>query len=101
MSYRKLFADQVESFLKQPDAIALDIRDYQSYLSGHLQGAEYADEYCMSKLIRKRKDKPQVLVYCYHGNLSRDFAKLVHNLGIEKVYHLEGGYNSWAQVASA
>lgn len=101
MSYRKLFADQVEAFLKKPNAIALDIRDYRSYVSGHLQGAEHADEQCMSKLIRKRKEKLQVLVYCYHGTLSRDFAQLIHNLGIEKVYHLEGGYNSWAQIAGA
>ncbi len=99
MSYRNIYADQIEAFLKQPDTVALDIRDYHSYAKGHLQGAEHADEQCMSKLIRKRKEKPQVLVYCYHGTLSRDFAALVHNLGFEHVYHLEGGYNSWSQVA--
>lgn len=101
MSYRNLFADQVEAFLQKPGAVALDIRDYQSFESGHLQGAEHADEQCISKLIRKRKEKPPVLVYCYHGTKSRDFAQLVHNLGLENVYHLEGGYNSWAQIAGA
>jgi rhodanese-related sulfurtransferase len=40
-------------------------------------------------------------VYCYHGTMSRDFAQLVHNLGFEHVYHLEGGYHSWSQLAGA
>lgn len=101
MSYRNLYADEVEAFLSQPGAVALDMRDYQSYASGHLQGAERADEQCISKLIRKRKQKPPVLVYCYHGTMSRDFAQLVHNLGFEHVYHLEGGYHSWSQLAGA
>ncbi len=84
----------------QPGAVALDMRDYESYFAGHLQGAEHADEQCISKPIRRRKQKPPVLVYCYHGTLSRDFAQLVHNLVFDQVYHLEDGYNSWSQLAA-
>ena len=101
MNYRDLYADEVDNFLKQPGAIALDMRDHQSYLSGHLPGAERADEQCVSRLIRKRTEKPPVLIYCYHGVMRRDFAELVRRLGFEQVYHLVGGYRSWSQLAGA
>lgn len=100
MSYQNLKAEEVAAFLQQPGAIALDIRDYQSYEAGHLLGAEHANAYCMSRIFSKRQQKSPVLVYCYHGIMSRDFAQLVHKLGFEQVYHLEGGYNSWARLAS-
>ena len=48
MSYRNLYADEVEAFSMQPGAVALDMRDYESYFAGHLQGAEHADEQCIS-----------------------------------------------------
>ena len=43
MSYVNLLANQVDEFLSLPNAVALDIRDYQCYSAGHLQGAEHAD----------------------------------------------------------
>ena len=101
MSYVNLLANQVDEFLSLPNAVALDIRDYQCYSAGHLQGAEHADEQCMSQLIRKRKSNPPILVYCYHGNSSRDFASLIHNLGFEQVFHLEGGWQAWSEFAHA
>ncbi|MGB5275763.1 MAG: rhodanese-like domain-containing protein [Gammaproteobacteria bacterium] len=100
MSYFNLVVNQVDDFLNRPDAIALDIRDFQSYAAGHLQGAEHADEQCMSQLIRKRRNNPPILVYCYHGNTSRDFASLIHKLGFEQVYHLEGGWKAWSEFAN-
>lgn len=101
MCYRNLYADQVNTFLSQPNAVALDVRDINSYKRGHLSGAEHADAMSMGKLIQSHKQESPILVYCYHGALSRSFAQLVHRLGFENVYHLEGGYHSWAQVSSA
>jgi rhodanese-related sulfurtransferase len=101
MSYENMYVNQVDEFLDLNDAMVLDIRDRQSFDAGHLRGAVHADEECMGWLIRKRKTNPPILVYCYHGNTSRDFASLVHNLGYNQVFHLEGGWKAWNEFAAA
>lgn len=36
------------------------------------------------------------MVYCYHGNSSRDLCQLLNGLGFTQVYNLEGGWQAWA-----
>ena len=95
MSYRNLPAHQLPAFLAWPDAVVLDTRDPQSYARDHVAGARPADEAALRELMRgRRKDQP-ILVYCYRGNSSRDFATFLAGLGFTQVYNLEGGWQAW------
>jgi len=96
MSYEDLHVNQVESFVQQPDAIVIDIRDVHSYNAGHMKNALHIDGPTMGSLIRQRKKNPPVLVYCYHGNSSRDMAEMIARLGFTNVSHLIGGWDAWA-----
>jgi thiosulfate sulfurtransferase len=96
MSYEDLYAHQVDEFVKQPGAIVIDIRDIHSYNAGHMKGALHIDGPTMGNLIRQRKNNPPVLIYCYHGNSSRDMAEMILRLGITNVSHLVGGWEAWA-----
>ena len=51
----------------------------------------------MGKLIRKRIKNPPVLVYCYHGNMSRDIASMIVSFGFKNVSHLVGGWEAWSE----
>ena len=95
MSYKDLQVEQLESFLQQPNAIVIDIRDIRSYKAGHLPGAKYIDGSTMSNLIQQRKNQPSVLVYCYHGMSSRDMAGIISGFGFRNVSHLTGGWQAW------
>ena len=94
MSYKDLYVNQVESFLQQHDAIVIDIRDIESYMRGHMQGARHVDGPTMGNLIRQRKNNPPILIYCYRGNLSRDIAGMVSGFGFDNVSHLDGGWEA-------
>ena len=96
MSYEDLHVNQVASFLQQPNAIVIDIRDIHSYNAGHMENALHIDGPSMGQLIRQRKNNPPVLVYCYHGNSSRDMADMISRLGFTNVSHLVGGWQAWA-----
>lgn len=100
MSYENMQVNQVHAFLDLPGSVALDIRDRKSFEDDHLRGAEHADEICMGQLLRKRKRNPPVLVYCEHGESSRDFADLVNRMGFDRVYNLEGGWQAWSEFAT-
>lgn len=96
MSYKELQVDQLEDFLQQPNAVLLDTRDIHSFNAGHIKGAQHIDGPAMGKLIRQRKTNPAVLVYCYHGIMSRDVAEMITGFGFENVSHLVGGWEAWS-----
>lgn len=95
MSYDSLFANQVEELLKQKP-IVLDHRDPRSYAEGHLPDALLVSDANISSLIRSKQYQRSVLVYCYHGNSSRDLCSFIMQFGFKNVYNLEGGWQAWA-----
>ena len=95
MAYQDLAPQEVADFLQLPDCIVLDMRDRQSYDSGHLEGALAAHNPTVGSLIRGKKFDAPILVYCYHGISSRDLATLLSKLGFRDVYNLEGGWQAW------
>src|SRR6266568_8889111 len=36
-----------------------------------------------------------ILIYCYHGNASREYAQIFSDFGFSEVYSLDGGYEAW------
>lgn len=101
MAYKDLAVEDVENFLKQPDVVLIDTRDIHSYRAGHIEGAQHIDGPTMGKLIKKRKACPPVLVYCYHGNMSRDVAQMISGFGFDNVSHIVGGWEAWNKHKSA
>jgi ankyrin repeat protein len=95
MSYNTLFAHQLESELEKQQFSILDMRDKNSFEREHIEGAELVNDSVISKLMReKQKDKP-ILIYCYHGNSSRDLASFFSGMGFSRVFNLEGGWQAW------
>ena len=95
MSYDTLFAHQLASELEKQEFSILDMRDKTSFEREHIEGAELVNDSVISKLMReKKKDKP-ILIYCYHGNSSRNLASFFSSLGFSQVFNLEGGWQAW------
>jgi Rhodanese-related sulfurtransferase len=62
-----------------PDAVAVDLRDGESYRRRHLPGAVRADpEDVLSLVDRMGRDKTYVF-YCYGGGLSLNVAESLRN----------------------
>jgi len=96
MSYDTMLAHQIPSALQEQEFCILDMRDKTSFERDHIDGAELVNDSVISKLIReKNKDKP-ILIYCYHGNSSRDLARFFTSIGFSHVFNLEGGWLAWS-----
>ena len=96
MSYLTLFAEQVPSLLDESDTVVFDIRDRGSFDREHLPGAQPVDDAIINLLIRVRNTARPILVYCYHGNSSRDLCQLLAGFGFTRVYNLDDGWLAWA-----
>jgi len=75
----------------------IDVRTAEEYSVSHLKNAQnicVTDNDFRDKVAGLDKNKP-VYVYCKSGNRSGKAAKILMEMGFEKVYDLQGGITSW------
>ena len=95
MPYQNLQASELETFLQRKNAVVIDMRDVTSQAAGQLPKAQPASDGLLSTLAKQRHRAPPVLVYCYHGNSSRDLCGFLSQFGLPEVYNLTGGWAAW------
>jgi rhodanese-related sulfurtransferase len=94
-SYARIGHPQADELLQRSGVQVLDVRDAESYLRGHIEGAQNISTRNLGDFIGcGNKDAP-VLVYCYHGNSSQEYAKILVQFGFTDVSSLDGGYEAW------
>ena len=97
MSYVEIHADAIAMLYQKKGLVIFDTRDAVSYQAGHLPGAVPISDDAIGQLIVGRKRNNPVLVYCYHGNSSRDICQLLSGMGFAEVYNLSGGWKALEQ----
>jgi thiosulfate sulfurtransferase len=95
LPYQDITANELTSFLKQKAPLVIDMRDPAAQAAGLLPNAQPANDALISALVKRRRQAPAVLVYCYHGNTSRDLCAFLTQLGLPEVYNLSGGWAAW------
>jgi rhodanese-related sulfurtransferase len=92
-------AEAARLLTQDPAPLVLDIRDAQSYRQAHMPGALSASGVNLSEIIQGTARATPILVYCYHGISSQDFAQILSDFGHAPVYSLDGGFEAWAAHA--
>jgi rhodanese-related sulfurtransferase len=99
MSPRNLFqriaVDEAAAVIRRGDALILDVRDAGSFQKAHVDGAQHVSSANLSAIIGGAPKAKPVLIYCYHGNASREFAQIFSDFGFAEVYSMDGGYEAW------
>lgn len=73
----------------------VDIRDEQSFASGHISNALHLDNSSVQPFIENADTSKPLLVYCYHGNMSQSAAAYFGEQGFEETYSMDGGFSDW------
>jgi rhodanese-related sulfurtransferase len=95
-SFQRLRTEQVLAWLAtRPDALVLDARDVRHHAISHLAGCTLLDRSIQEALLRDGPKSRPVLIYCYHGNASQNWASMFGDFGFTDVADLIGG---WAAV---
>lgn len=95
MSWLRISASEALTLLAQDDATVFDVRDSAAYQAGHL-----AMERIPAWSKRLNKDAP-VLVYCYHGNSSQEYAQMLADFRFNRVYSVDGGFAALLDAGAA
>ncbi|MDP2110031.1 MAG: ankyrin repeat domain-containing protein [Thiobacillus sp.] len=101
MSYRDLHPADLQDLRAEPELLILDMRDPATYAQGRIEGAEPVSDALLRQLMKSRQRERPVLVYCYHGNSSRDLCQFIAGFGYARVYNLVGGWQGWLQFTQA
>lgn len=99
--YTEISAAEAKEIIEKDSPVILDSRDAHSFRESHIDGAMLAHDGLTEQLIRKKEfDKP-VIIYCYHGNSSKDLAEFFGGIGFKTVYSMAGGYTAWKKLGTA
>jgi len=101
MSYHDIHPANVQDLRAEPDLLILDSRDPASYVQSCIEGADPVSDALLRQLMKSRQRERPVLVYCYHGNSSRDLCQFIAGFGYTRVYNLVGGWQGWLQFTQA
>jgi rhodanese-related sulfurtransferase len=101
MKYSEITVEKAKDIISESDPLLLDTRDAHSYREEHIEGAMLAHDGLIENLIKQRDYERPVVIYCYHGNSSKDMAEFFGGIGFKYVYSLLGGYVAWKKMAIA
>jgi rhodanese-related sulfurtransferase len=88
-------AHAAEGLVQRNDVLVLDVRDAESFARAHIESAQQLSMSNLSGFIEETAKGRPVLIYCYHGHASREYARIFSDFGFSEVYSLDGGYEAW------
>ena len=98
MSYQRISIDDAKALIKDKDTTLIDIRDFNSFSSGHIQKAIHIEDLNIENFIQEKDKNKPILIYCYHGNSSQTAANFFYQNGFQQVYSMDEGYEGWLQL---
>jgi thiosulfate sulfurtransferase len=96
MSFQHISVSQTAALLQDDDtAVVADIRDVNSFQSGHIPGSERLSNENLGYFLNEKDYEQPIIVVCYHGISSQTAANYLVSQGFEQVYSMDGGFTAW------
>ena len=89
---------EAKAVIKSKNAAFVDIRDELSFSKSHIKNAIHLTQNNLDSFIKNKKKDEHLIVYCYHGNSSRDAAEFLMKQGFKNVYSLNGVFSEYKKL---
>jgi thiosulfate/3-mercaptopyruvate sulfurtransferase len=80
--------------IREKSPVILDVRNAAAYSDARIPNAIHVTLSTIKTAFKFGRDAP-LLIYCYRGDISKDFAELFSESGFREVYSLKGGFQAW------
>jgi len=98
--FKDINIEAAKSLMQKKTVALADIRDLDSYNTGHIEGAVHVTNDNLQDFIQNSNLDQPLIVYCFHGHSSQPAAQFLLEQGFEEAYSLIGGYTLWASEHS-
>ena len=96
-AFKRINVEQAKN-LCADGAVMVDIRDPESFASGHPAGAIHLDNQSLAEFIAQADLDAPTIVVCYHGHSSQSAAAYLHSQDFSDLYSMDGGFEEWKHV---
>jgi thiosulfate sulfurtransferase len=93
--FQHISPQQLKEKIDNESITIVDVRDANSYFSGHISNASLLDNKSVADLIANTDHDQPVVVCCYHGNSSQGAAQYLFEQGFKQTFSLDGGFEVW------
>lgn len=94
-TFKRIGIPEAEDMLKRPGVVIRDVRDAEAYRKGHVDRAQNVSTRNLGDVISSIKKTAPALIYCYKGNASQEYSRILCDFGFQYVSSLDGGYDAW------
>ena len=94
-SVNEIDVQKVKEMGDDGSATIVDIRDPQSFQSGHIPNAIHLSDDTVKEFISNTDKEKPLVVYCYHGISSQGAAVYFSEQGFKEVSSMIGGFEGW------
>ena len=103
MNFKRISVAEARALIsRSAGAISIvDTRDEISFSRGHIGSAFHLTDDTLQQFINGTNQVQPLLVYCYHGNMSKSVAAYLAGQGFTQTYSLDGGYEAWSEAESS
>ncbi|CAG0951230.1 Thiosulfate sulfurtransferase GlpE [Methylophilaceae bacterium] len=103
--YQRISAHQAADLILRSRAGTLplalfDSRDATSYDKSHIKGTDHLNALSFGEVVASLPKNIPIMIYCYHGNASQEYANMFTDFHFKEVYSVDGGYEALAPVLS-
>ena len=98
MEIPEITVNEAKEFFLSNSADFIDVRDPQSFETGHIPGALHVNDNNLEEFLLKADKSKHHIVYCYHGNSSMGGTAYFLENGFKKVQSLTGGFGKWSEL---
>jgi len=95
MAFKHISIAQTHELLNNEEVVIADIRDPNSYQSGHIPGSEHLSNANIGEFMMNKEFDQPIIIVCYHGMSSQGAANYLSEQGFEDVYSMDGGFTQW------
>jgi thiosulfate/3-mercaptopyruvate sulfurtransferase len=93
--FKHISVEAARQLIRERAPIILDVRDAHAYSDVRIPNAIHVTVSTINSAVRQIKRNAPLLIYCYRGHASQDFAEMFSDLGFQEVYSLQGGFHAW------
>ncbi len=94
-SFQRIDVGRAKTLFSRGDLVVFDVRDVGSFEAGRVDHARHLSSSTLSGALGATAKSRPILIYCFHGNASQEYARIFSDFGFSEVYSLDGGYEAW------
>jgi rhodanese-related sulfurtransferase len=95
--FQRISVPEAQSLIGRKEVLLLDVRDAAAFNQHHITGAQNISIASLDGILEGTARTTPVLIYCYHGYASQEYAQIFSDFGFSEVYSLDGGFEAWSK----